>query len=138
MANTAYVTSTQWIEDAAQYTAQHIGSPKAQIALCIYAMSLELSAIGGTDYHTGSAWETLVSTSDGLTRWMNPDQIAAAEINIRFQTAKDNGDATIDALVDAGIDAKMEAIKKLLEYDDQRLHRAKAYLVGALGRHTAF
>lgn len=128
---TAQVSTTVWIETAAQYTAQHIGSPKAQIALNIYAMALELTALSGTDYTTTLDWETLISDSDGLSNWMNPDQLKAAEVSIRFATA-----AVAGASPPASLDTKLENVKKLLEYDDDRLERAKLYLVGKLGEHA--
>ena len=64
---------------------------------------------------------------------MNPDQCKAAEVSIRFKTAANAG-----ATVPASINDKLEAAKKLFEYDDQRLERAKLYLIGALGEHLDF
>jgi hypothetical protein len=130
---TEQLSTTVWIENAAQYTAQHMGSPKAQIALEIYAMALEAAALLRTpDYVTTLDWEALIQDSDELNRWMNPDQIRAAEVSIRFATADVAG-----ATVPASLDTKIENSKKLLEYDDERLMRAKLYLIGKLAEHAA-
>lgn len=130
MAQAAVVTSNEWIENAADFTKQYC-NPKMQIALCIHAMALELATNNGTDY-TGD-FESLIETSDKLNHWMNPDQIAAAEVSIRYITA-----AGVGASVPATTAEKLEAAKKLLCYDDERLMRAKLYLIGALGQHATF
>lgn len=130
MANTAVITSTEWIENASDY-AKHYLNPKQQIALCVHAMAIELAAVGGVDY--SADFEALIAVSDALSAYMNPDQLKAAEVAIHYADAANAG-----GTVPAAIGDKLEAAKALLHYDDDRLLRAKLYLTGALGYHSSF
>lgn len=130
MANTAHVSTTTWVEGASDYGA-HLCNPKMQKALSIDAMALELAAVGGTDYTAD--YESLIAASDALSKWMNPDQLKAAEVAIDYANATGAG-----ASVEATLTLKLENAKKLLCYDEQTLDRARLYLKGALGYHSSF
>ena len=130
MANTAVTSQTEWVDGASDYT-QHFCNPHMQEALNVYAMALELAAVGGTDY--SSDLESLIAASDAVSNYMNPDQLRAAEVNINFQNATNAG-----ASVPSAIGDKLEACKTLLHYDLPRVLRAKQFLKGSLGYHSSF
>jgi hypothetical protein len=131
MANTAVITQTEWVDGASKYTRQNLNA-KEQLALCIHAMSIELGAVGGTNYVT-NGFESLIAASDAVSNYMNPDALCAAEVAIRYADAANAGGS-----VPATVDAKLLAAVKLLHYDEDRLRRAKLYLEGALGYHSSF
>jgi len=133
MANTAVVTSAEWIEGAAPYqTTPGAGlNAKQQMALKLHAMAIELAAVGGTDYTAD--FESMIDASEALGHWMNCDQVKAAEVLIHYTNAANAGGS-----VPAATGDKLEAAKKLIEYDFDRLEKAYLFLLGSLGYHSSF
>jgi hypothetical protein len=125
MATTSVILSSEWIEDASDYTA-HNCNPKMQLALCVHALAHEAQGLSLTDYTND--FEGLIAASDALSSYMNPDQLRAAEVSIRYINAANNG-----GTITATIGDKLEEAKNLLHYDEDRLMRAKLYLIGLLG-----
>jgi len=121
--------STTLIDDAACFR-QPAVSPIQQKALRIYAMVLELEAIGGEDYRDELTGQLLVDSSCPPT---NMDDIRAAYVSIAFANAEAAG-----ADVPATIDEKLDAVQCLSNATDAQLNQALLLVECALGVHKNY
>jgi hypothetical protein len=131
MANPTCSTTTL-VTDAAPFRRDSEINPKQQKCLLIYAMALELNAIGGTNY-TSSLATTLVSDAATLTIGMTRDELTAALINLGFVRATAAG-----ASVPAPINTKLSNLGLLVQVDDLLLEKIFVLLTCKLGVHKAY
>lgn len=124
-------SSTTLVTDAASYTGAVL-NPKQRKALLLYAMVLELNAIGGTDY-TAALDSTLLSDAATLTLGMTDDQREAARISLALVNAEAAG-----ATVPSSLQSKLEALGGLINADDRALDEALTLLTCRLGVHKAY
>lgn len=104
-----------------------------QRALKIYAMILQLQAIGGTDYRGSNLVGTLVTDATQLTCGMRQPDMDAALIHILFTQAAGAG-----ATVPADINAKSAAINCLLNVNPDLMSRMELLLTCKLGVRKAY
>jgi hypothetical protein len=84
------VDLTTLLNNCAQYSQTGV-SDNQQQALLLYAMALELTAIGGTNYTTGpgnisgqSGASQLIQDASTLFNGFTQDQLIAAQVNLAF------------------------------------------------------
>lgn len=104
---------------------------KQQKTALIYAMALELAALGGTDY-TAALSTTLLSDAASLACGMDEPHRMAALVKIAFNNAESAG-ASIPGEI-----AVTEAASCLSEADTKALDEAYLLLSCLLGRHAAY
>jgi len=131
MANPTCSTTTL-ITDAAPYRLDSDLNPKQQKCLLLYAMALELNAIGGTNY-TSSLATTMVSDALTLENGMTTDQVTAALINLGFVRATAAG-----ASVPSDLATKLSNLGLLIEFDDVTLNKIFLLLTCKLGVHKGY
>lgn len=107
-------------------------TPLQQQCLLIYAMVLELQAIGGTDYRTTMA-TTLVSDAASLELGFSVDELEAALINLGFVRA-----AAAGASVPASVQTKLLNLGNLVNVDPLLREKILVMLTCKLGVHKAY
>ena len=127
-------TSTQVVDQAACYLQSAI-QPSQQRALYLYARSLELKAIGGTDY-TAALTTILLTDAQALTCKLNDDQIMAAKINLAFINAAAAG-ASVPATLAEKV-AVINCLNDLVQQDDQLAKLVDLLLTCQLGIHKPY
>jgi hypothetical protein len=108
-------------------------SPAQRKALRIYAMILQLQALGGTDYRTASGYSTLQQDAATLAIGMTQDARDAARVAIDFANATAAG-----ASVPATLDLQLAALGALVVWDAQAADQALLLLKCKLGVNKAF
>jgi len=106
-------------------------TPQQQKALIIYAKTLQLAILGGTDYV--GRLSLLVSDAAALTCGMGEEDRMASRVHIEFVNA-----AAAGANVPIGINAKQAQINCLVELDQKSLDEIDLMLTCKLGRAKAY
>lgn len=107
-------------------------NPTQQKSLLIYAMALELNALGGTNY-TNSLSTTLLSDSARLLAGFRQADRDAAAVQIAFNNATAAG-----ASVPSDLNGKIAAVACLSAADPNALDNAYIALLCALGVHKSY
>ena len=123
--------ATTLITNGAPYKLGTI-DPIRRKALRIYAMVLELDALGGTDYTTELTGDLLEDTKMPPTL---PNEVDAAHVAIAFDRAD-----TAGASVPATLNEKLAVVKGLIHVPGgcERLDQIALYLECKLGVHKTF
>lgn len=120
------------IVDATPFREDSDINPRQQKCLLLYAMVLELAALGGTDYRNTMA-TTLVSDAASLELGFTVDEMEAALINLGFVRATAAG-----ASVPASIQTKLLNLGNLINVDPLLLDKMFVLLTCRLGVHKAY
>ena len=123
--------ATTLITNGAPYKLSTIDSVRRK-ALRIYAMALELDALGGTDYTTELTGELLADSKGPPSL---PNEVEAALVAIAFDRATAAG-----ASVPATLNEKLAVVKALIHVPGgcERLDNITAWLECSLGVHKSF
>lgn len=124
---------TNLITNAAPYMQGAGIDDKRQMVLLIYAMLLELAAIGGTDYTVAGGREQMMQDAATLEIGETNDELDAGLISIAFNRATAAG-----ASVPATLTLKLAAVPRLPCNDDMLLKKAFILLTCKLGVHKAY
>ena len=106
-------------------------TPQQQKAFYLYALALELAAIGGTDYIGRLA--LMASDAAALTCGMGEEDRNAARVQQAFTSA-----AAAGASVPATMNLKMAQISCLVELNQEELDEIDLMLTCKLGRAKAY
>jgi hypothetical protein len=119
------------VDNAACYRRKNIGDPVRQMALLVYGMVLELTAIGGTDY-TSELTGTLLEAA--ACRFEKDERVAGL-IARQFANATAAGASVPDTL-----DAKVAAVACLEHVPGgiDKLEQIYLLLFCKLGTHKAY
>jgi len=126
-------SSTVLVTNAAPFMAGAGIDNKRQMVLLIYAMLLELAAIGGTDYSGVGGREQMMQDAATLEIGETNDELDAGLISLAFTRATAAG-----ASVPATLALKLAAVPRLPCNDDMLLKKAFVLLTCKLGVHKAY